>query len=165
MLPLDASGYGRLIGATARGALALHHELAGTDLSPFRIVLLPEPDLNIVCFAVVHPELATLEACNALVARTHARMSVAAGRAAKDVGYFVTKTVLRAEEYGDAVVPLAAELGFTADEYRRAGGVAVLRSTVMNPFFAEHRGKTDHLEGFVTALRAELAAALVEVTR
>ena len=92
-------------------------------------------------------------------------MSVAAGRAAKDVGYFVTKTVLRAEEYGDAVVPLAAELGFTADEYRRAGGVAVLRSTVMNPFFAEHRGETDHLEGFVTALRAEFAAALVEVTR
>lgn len=164
VLPLDASGYGRLIGATARGALALHAQLAAIDLSPFRIVLLPEPDLNIVCFAVAHPELETLEQSNALVARAHARMSVAAGRAAKDVGYFVTKTVLRAEEYGDAVVPLAEALGFSAEDYRRAGGVAVLRSTVMNPFFAERRGRTDHLEGFVAALAAELAAALAEGT-
>ncbi|MEZ5313565.1 MAG: hypothetical protein R2862_07875 [Thermoanaerobaculia bacterium] len=127
-------------------------------------MLLPEPDLNIVCFAVAHAALATLEASNALIARVHARMSVVAGRAGKDVGYFVTKTILRSEEYGDVVVPLARELGHSADDYRRAGGIAVLRSTVMNPFFTEKRGRTDHLEGFLAALRSELAAALAEET-
>ncbi len=164
VLPLDASGYGRLIGATARGALALHRRLAESDFAPFRIVLLPEPDLNIVCFAVAHPQLASLEQANRLIGRAHARMSVAAGRPSREVSYFVTKTLLRAEEYGDAVLPLAHELGFAAEDYRRAGGVAVLRSTLMNPFFADRRGKTDHLEGFLAALRAELAAALEEVT-
>lgn len=162
VLPLDASGHGRLVGATARGALALHERLAAADLAPFRVVLLPEPDLNIVCFAVGHPELRSLEACNRLIGRVHARLSVAAGRAARDVPYFVTKTLLRAEEYGDTAVPLAEALGFTAADYRRAGGVAVLRSTLMNPFFAEPRGRTDHLGGFVAALRSELAAALAE---
>ncbi|MGE0639938.1 MAG: aspartate aminotransferase family protein [Thermoanaerobaculia bacterium] len=164
VLPLDAEGHGTLIGATARGALALHRRLATADFSPFRIVLLPEPDLNIVCFAVAHPALATLEASNALIARVHGRMSVVAGRAGKDVGYFVTKTILRSEEYGDVVVPLARELGHSVDDYRRAGGIAVLRSTVMNPFFTEKRGRTDHLEGFLAALRSELAAALAEET-
>jgi hypothetical protein len=62
VLPLDSRGYGKLIGETARGALVLHRRLTAGDWGRFRVVPLPAPDLNIVCFAVGHPALTSLEA-------------------------------------------------------------------------------------------------------
>lgn len=55
VLPLDSRGYGKLIGAAASGALALHRRLTAEDWAPFVVVPLPKPDLNIVCFAISHP--------------------------------------------------------------------------------------------------------------
>jgi hypothetical protein len=73
----------------------------------------------------------------------------------------VTKTVLRAGEYGRAAEPTVRALGFTPGDYARAGGVAVLRCTVMNPFLAARRGKVDFIQGFTRALGEVMAAELV----
>jgi glutamate/tyrosine decarboxylase-like PLP-dependent enzyme len=153
-LPLDSSGYGRLIGETARGAMRLHRGITEADWSPFRAVALPPPDLNIVCFVLGHPDLTTLEANNDFISRLHRRMSVGQtpyGRAAPD--YFVTMTILRADEYRDSAVPLVEKLGFSAEDYRRAGGLSVIRCTVMDPFLGGSRGRTDHVQGLIRAVR------------
>jgi glutamate/tyrosine decarboxylase-like PLP-dependent enzyme len=160
VLPLDASGYGRLIGETARGALLLHRRITGGDWSPFRVVPLPRPDLNIVCFAIGHASLRTLDATNAFVDRVYRAMSVGPHRTARQLDYFVTKTTLRVGEYGRSAIPLVEALGFTEDDYRAAGGLTVIRSTVMDPFLAQHRGRTDHIEGFVDTLRSVLVEVL-----
>ena len=160
VLPLDASGYGRLIGETARGALMLHRRLEGGDWSPFRLVPLPKPDLNIVCFALGHPALETLEQANDFVDRVYRAMSVGEERNARQLDYFVTKTVLRTGEYGRSALPTVERLGFTAEDYRRAGGLSVIRCTVMDPFLASRRGRTDYLEGFSATLRRVLQEEL-----
>ncbi len=164
VLPLDARGYGRLIGASSRGALALHRRLAAGDFSPFHLSLLPPPDLNIVCFAVGHPSLGTLSETNQFVHRLYQALSLSTETTAthrvERPDYFVTKTVLRAEEYGGAAVPVAARLGFDEAAYREAGGVAVLRCTVMDPFLAASRDRVDYLEGFAATLRQVMVAAL-----
>jgi len=149
VLPLHAGGYGRLIGETARGARRLHRALAEAAWAPFRCVLLPETDLNIVCFAFAHPKLGTLEENNAFIQRVHAAMSPVPSRPARHLDYFVSKTLLRADEYGEAGEQVALQLGYTAGDYRRAGGIAVLRSAVMNPEVAAPRGRVDFLAGFV----------------
>ncbi|HEU0054568.1 MAG TPA: pyridoxal-dependent decarboxylase, partial [Longimicrobium sp.] len=143
VLPLDARGYGRLIGETARGALILHRRLSAGDWAPFRVVPLPAPDLNLVCFGVGHPSLATLEETNAFVDRIYRAMSVSDARAARTLEYFVTKTELRQPEYGDAAVPLVEALGFTRDDYLRVGAVAVIRCTVMDQHLGSSRGRVD----------------------
>jgi glutamate/tyrosine decarboxylase-like PLP-dependent enzyme len=153
VLPLNASGYGRLIAATARGALALHNRLESEDWSPFSLVLLPRPDLNIVCFAIRHPSHTTLEAANAFCDRVYRSMSVGPDRPARQIDYFVTKTTLRREEYGASAVPLVEKLGFSEEDYHRADGLEVIRCTVMDPFLTIRTGRTDHVEGFVAALR------------
>ncbi|MBA4155916.1 MAG: hypothetical protein H0X65_00375 [Gemmatimonadetes bacterium] len=160
VLPLDARGYGRLIGETARGALALHRRIDGGDWSPFQVVLLPRPDLNIVCFAIGHPSFQTLEATNDFCERIYRAMSVGEERAARQIDYFVTKTVLRTGEYGRSVVPILDRLGFSYDDYVRAGGVSVIRCTVMDPFLAARRGRTDYIEGFMRSLREVMRAQL-----
>ena len=162
VLPLDATGYGRLIGDAARGALALHDALATAELSPFRLVLLPRPDVNIVCFAIRHPQLGALEDSNELAERVYRAMSLGSGRPLRALDYLVTKTVLQPREYGHAADPVVEGLGFTHDDYLRAGGIAVVRCTVMDPFLAARRGNTDHIEQFIETLgrvmRDEVAA-------
>jgi glutamate/tyrosine decarboxylase-like PLP-dependent enzyme len=153
VLPLDSRGYGRLIGETARGALMLHRRIAGGDWAPFNLVPLPRPDLNIVCFAVGHPSLRSLEETNQLCDRIYRAMSVGADGNARKLDYFVTKTVLRRGEYGRSALPIVRALGFGEEDYERAGGVGVIRCTVMDPFLASDRGPRDHIEGFVETLR------------
>jgi glutamate/tyrosine decarboxylase-like PLP-dependent enzyme len=160
VLPLDSTGYSRLIGETARGALLLHRRLSGGDFHPFRIVLLPPPDLNIVCFSAGHPSFGSLEEANAFVDRLYLAMSVGQGFTGPNPGYFVTKTILRSSEYGKAALPMVRSLGFEEADYVRAGGLSVIRCTVMDPFLADRRGRTDHLEGFATTLRRVLEEQL-----
>jgi glutamate/tyrosine decarboxylase-like PLP-dependent enzyme len=162
VLPLNSSGYGRLVGETAKGSMALHRRIASGDWAPFRMVMLPPSDLNIVCFTVGHPALETLERTNAFVHRIYRAMS-ASPDSPRRPDYYVTKTELRAGEYGRAAHPTVEALGFTSSDYERAGGVAVLRCTVMDPFLATRRGKVDFIRGFVHTLgevmRAELHSA------
>ncbi|MFL5560459.1 MAG: pyridoxal phosphate-dependent decarboxylase family protein [Gemmatimonadaceae bacterium] len=163
VLPLDATGYGRLIGDAARAALALHEALTACDLSPLRLVLLPRPDVNIVCFAVGHPGFSGLDQSNALVERVYRAMSIGGGRSLRQLDYLVTRTTLQPREYARSVDPLLEALGFTHADYLRAGGLGVLRCTVMDPFFASRRGKTDHIAGFIATLGRVLNAELGEM--
>lgn len=160
VLPLDSSGYGRLIGETARGALLLHRRIGSGDWGPFTLVPLPLPDLNIVCFAIGHPSLATLEDTNDFAGRVYAAMSVSGDRSARQLDYFVTKTVLRAREYAHAADPILHSLGFSYEDYERAGGVSVIRCTVMDPFLGSRRGRMDFIGGFAKTLRQVLDSVL-----
>ncbi|HEX6965602.1 MAG TPA: pyridoxal-dependent decarboxylase [Gemmatimonadaceae bacterium] len=159
VLPLDERGYGYLIERTVVGARRLYTALAAADLAPFRIVLLPEPDINIVCYVIHHPALSTLEATNALNERIYEQMSLSQpGRAPQ---YIITRTRLQSPVYDGAVAPVLEALGVcTIDEWKRCSdGLVVLRSTVMDPFAAEPSPAPDHVGGFVTALRAACEAA------
>jgi glutamate/tyrosine decarboxylase-like PLP-dependent enzyme len=160
VMPLDARGYGRLIGETARGALILHRRLAAGDWGPFRLVPLPSPDLNLVCFALGHASLRSLEETNAFVGRVYGAMSVNDAHSARSLDYFVTKTELRQPEYGESAIPLVEALGFDRDDYLRAGALAVIRCTVMDPFLARSGGRVDFVGGFATTLRRVLEAEL-----
>jgi glutamate/tyrosine decarboxylase-like PLP-dependent enzyme len=160
VLPLDERGYGRLIGETARGALTLHRRISTASWDPFVVVPLPEPDLNIVCFGVGHPELETLEETNEFMARIYRAMSVSEEQRSRELDYFVTKTMLKSESYGRSAHPVVEGLGFTPEDYRRAGGVEVIRCTVMDPFLASGRGRVDFIEGFIAELKRTFARVL-----
>ena len=160
-LPLDERGYGYLIERTAAGARRLHRCLAAADFSPFRVILLPEPDINIVCYLLAHPALTTLAETNALNERIYGRMSLS--RRDDDPEYIITRTRLRSPMYDGAVDPLLVALGVcTTDEWKASGdeGLVVLRSTVMDPFLVAGPPAPDHLGGFVHALLRAASASI-----
>ena len=125
------------------------------------MVLLPVPDINIVCYLLTHPRLTSLAAVNAFNERIYGRMSL--GRREDDPEYIITRTRLRSPMYDGAVDPLLAALGVcTPDEWKASGdeGLVVLRSTVMDPFLVAGPPAPDHIGGFIEALRKAAVASL-----
>jgi glutamate/tyrosine decarboxylase-like PLP-dependent enzyme len=154
VLPLDERGYGYLIERTVAGARRLHAALSAADLSPFRAVMLPVPDINIVCYILTRPSLTTRRSVNDFNERVYARMSLARGDGAPE--YIITRTRLRSPAYDGAVDPLLAALGVgSVEEWKASGeeGLVVLRSTIMDPFLAAPPPAPDHVSGFLAALR------------
>jgi glutamate/tyrosine decarboxylase-like PLP-dependent enzyme len=173
VLPLDERGYGYLIERTVAGAHRLHAALrSSTVLTPFRAVVAPEPDLNIICYIMHHPALRTLTEVNAFNEQIYAHMSQESPGATPE--YIITRTRFQSPTYDGAIDSLLAELGVCTPEAWRASaneGLVVLRSTVMDPFLAPPSlggapvDYLDHVAGFVTALRRSCEGALHRVGR
>ena len=164
VLPLDERGYGWLVERTVAGARRLHAALSDARLGEFRVVTLPAPDINIVCYVVVHQRADTLERVNALNEGVYARMSLAVPGANPE--YIITRTRFQSPMYDGAVDPLLEAVGVCTPEAWRASGsegLVVLRSTVMDPFLADSRVTTDHVSGFVAALTRAAEASLGEL--
>jgi len=167
VLPLDERGYGYLIERTAIGARMLRDALAAAELGEFSVHVLPEPDINIVCFVVRHTGAGTLASLNAFNEAIYRRMSINAATPSPE--YIITRTRFRTPMYDGAMAPILAALGVaTVDEWKAAGseGLVVLRSTVMDPFLASTAQGTNHVAGFLAALgraaKAELLASARE---
>lgn len=161
VLPLDERGYGHLVARTVQGARRLYTTLDETDIRPFRLVLLPEPDINIVCYIATHDSLESLEQINSLNEGVYARMSLNTPGATPE--YIITRTRFHSPMYDGAVDPLLDELGVDVEDWKApgSGGLVVLRSTVMDPFLGEGAGAS-HAEGFLGALHRACEAALPE---
>jgi glutamate/tyrosine decarboxylase-like PLP-dependent enzyme len=153
VIPLDERGYGYLIERTVVGARRLHAGLASADLAPFRVVLLPLPDINIVGYLVTHPSLTSLSSVNAFNEQIYARLSLA--REDRSPEYIITRTRLRSPAYDGAIEPILAALAVGSMTEWIAGGadgLVVLRSTIMDPFLSAEPPAPDHVGGFVAAL-------------
>jgi glutamate/tyrosine decarboxylase-like PLP-dependent enzyme len=161
VIPLDERGYGYLVERTVAGARRFHAALAAADLSPFRAVMLPVPDINIVCYLLCHPSLPTLRAVNDFNEQVYTHMSLA--RTDGRPEYIITRTRLRSPAYDGAIDPILAALAVgSVAEWRASGaeGLVVLRSTIMDPFLVAPPPAPDHVSGFVGALRRACEAVL-----
>ena len=161
VLPLNEKGYGFLIEQTMAGARRLHAALCAAELAPFRVVLLPVPDINIVCYVVFHPSLDSLESLNAFNERVYVQMSLARPDGAPE--YIISRTRLHSPMYDGAVDPILAALEVcSVAEWKARGddGLVVLRSTVMDPFLVAPAPAPDHVAGYIAALRRAGNAAL-----
>jgi glutamate/tyrosine decarboxylase-like PLP-dependent enzyme len=154
-IPLDERGYGYIIERTAAGAHRLHAALATADASPFRIVPLPSPDLNIVCFIVCPPQPFSLSELNELNADIYAALSVQHPYDAPE--YVISRTVLRSPVYQGVVEPLLGRIDDTLLRDWPEQGLVVLRAAVTDPFLATAEPGARHLAGFVRAVRESAA--------
>lgn len=163
VLPLDERGYGWLVGRTMRGARQLHAALSEANMAPFRMVVLPAPDINLVCCVIHHPVLTSLESINHLNEGIYAELSP--GGNGDEPDYYISRTRFQSPMYDGAVAPLLAELGHAdMNAWRASGaeGLVVLRFTVMDPFLGAPPPAPDHVSGFIAALHRAAEAALQE---
>jgi glutamate/tyrosine decarboxylase-like PLP-dependent enzyme len=149
-IPLNSAGHGKIIASTMKAARELHALLGSSDFGAFRVIRLPEPDLNIVCFLLHHPSLVTLSALNALNEMIYKQLSPDAEMSAP---YMISRTRLTSPASDGAIGPLLSSIGEDGESYREAigEGLTVLRATVMNPFSVD--ANPDYLHGLIDAVR------------
>lgn len=137
----------------------------------FTIIPLHRADSNIICWLVrvvlengeVDSSIPLSEA-NALNEKLFGRLSIGNGEyvnASNAYDYFVSKTIFGSSFYSyESLEPIMKKLKISEEEYL-AHGVYVLRTTVMNPFYAlaKQRGK-DYLDEYVTCIHANIEAEL-----
>ena len=167
LIPLDATGHGRLIQQTVRNAAELHALLENYPdwgKTACVAVTLTPPGSNIVCYAFVRKgagsRLADINRLNASIYNRFTVPEEGTGRI-YDQKFFVSRTTLTAGQYRTTTVqPMLERLGASEEEYRREG-VFLLRSVLMNPWYEAAKCKGRY---FLAELVEELYLAADELS-
>jgi glutamate/tyrosine decarboxylase-like PLP-dependent enzyme len=158
LIPLDNSGHGLLVRETIRNAYELHALLEGFGDSSMRAHCLCLPGSNIVCYAFAPRDGgATLAELNTLNDRIYRRFTLHEDERVYNQSFFVSRTTLSSSRYSqDAVQDFLDRLGAAVTDYQ-TNGVFLLRSVLMNPWYAEAKARGRYFLSELTAALFEAA--------
>ncbi|MDA8124355.1 MAG: pyridoxal-dependent decarboxylase [Deltaproteobacteria bacterium] len=162
VVPLNVTGYGRIIGASIEGAYRFYRSLlAQQPLAvggrQFEVIPLARPDINIVDYAFHEKGNPSLEAMNRLNQALYVQCSYKSGPVY--VNDFITsKTALTAEEYGETPRAYVEKFGIAAAEWDRLESVYVLRSCFLTPYLTRHTTYDACWQNFRQAMERALTA-------
>ena len=164
VIPLNVTGYGKIIGRSVEGAARFYHSLlsAGTldaENRKFRVAPLTRPDFNIVDFAFNEEGNASLKAMDEVNQKVYDRCSYKSGPVYSD-SWITSKTNLSFDNYGDAPRAFVAKLGIPADEWDRVKNVYVLRSCVLTPYLTRGATYTGYWNNFMNTMQKTLGLAV-----
>lgn len=165
-IPLDATGYGVIIGEAMAGTRRLLDAIHAYNRSRTGRRLLPihGPDLNVLCLVAATDATTDLASLNALNREVHRRFSTVSEHLVFSYDFLISQTALSVTQYRPAlqaqVTPQAPALAFDGAFCGGETAVTVLRLAVMNPFFGKGTVDVD----FVATLVAALDQAMAEAT-
>jgi len=160
VLPLNITGYGRLIGASIEGAQKLynmvqtveHFEINGTKL---KFATLIRPDFNMVDFAFNIEGNTDLEKMNQLNLDLYNLSSYVSGPVFKD-DFITSHTKLDYEDYRDAPRELAGRLGIPKEEWDKVHSLRVMRACVLTPYFMSDKVTENYWQKYVESMKGKL---------
>ena len=161
VVPLNVSGYGRIIGKTIDAATAFHQSLEASEPfvssngKTFAVRPLTVPDLNMVTFLFNEKGNEDLAVMNRINEHVYERCSYVSGPVYRN-DFITSKTFFTPEEYGDAPIASMERMGIPATEWSRVKKLFVLRSTVMTPFLSSHASFEKYWGNFVGTMQAVL---------
>jgi tyrosine decarboxylase len=165
LIPLNVTGYGRIIGRSIEGAQMLSKALMEKKYltvngRKFQVEPLAEkPDFNIVCMAFNEVGNTDLDAMNNLNQKIYDESSYVSGPVYKN-DWITSKTDLAREDYGDAPRNFVKRLGIPEEEWNRVGSVYVLRVCLLNPFISHDEHFDVLWAGFLEILKEKLAMTI-----
>lgn len=138
VVPLNISGYGRIMGCSIEGAHRFYQALKVAPLLEFPdkdyvVYPLTEPDFNMVDFAFNEARNQNLEEMNTLNQKIYEQCSYKSGPVYTNE-FIASKTDLAHEEYGDAPKSFVGKFDIPEEEWDRVQSVYVLRSCVLTPY-------------------------------
>lgn len=156
VVPLNITGYGRLIGASIEGAYRFYRSLLADpplalDGRSFEVIPLARPDLNIVDYAFHEKGNPSLGAMNRLNQALYEQCSYKSGPLY--VNDFITsKTALTRQEYGETPSSYGEKFGIDPAEWERLGSISVLRSCILTPYLTRAATFADYWRTFRGAM-------------
>jgi len=157
VVPLNVTGYGRIIGYSIEGAYRFYHSLLAAGPievggRTFEVIPLARPDINIVDYAFHEKGNSSLEAMNRLNQAIYAECSYKSGPIYTN-DFITSKTALTREEYGETPRSFVRKFGLQAGEWDSLGSVYVLRSCILTPYLMGHTTYEAYWANFMGAMQ------------
>lgn len=137
VVPLNVSGYGKLVGSTIECAQRFRSFIGDLEFNvkgkTVKVYPLDRPDFNMVDWVLKVEGCTNLAETNELNEKMFALASYEDG----DVylNHFITShTTFAHTEYGDSPLPFVEGMGFSRDEWDKVQEVTLLRAAIMTPY-------------------------------
>lgn len=158
-LPLNITGYGRLIGASIEGAMNLYEYLSDkkfvVDGKEIILHTLIRPDFNMVDFAFNEVGNTDLEKMNQLNHDFYEEASyVRGGLYSND--FITSHTDFAVPDYGDSPFGYVNNIGISREEWDKVQKVTVLRACVLSPFLNDKKVFAEYMEKIEKAIQDKL---------
>lgn len=161
-LPLDVSGYGRLVASGMQTAHRFRDFLSDLSFTigsrVVRAYPLHRPDFNMVDWVFKADDMTSLTEVNALNQKIYDLSSYLAGHEYNNI-FITSHTTFSTDDYGESPVRFIESLGFDAAEWARVKSVTLLRASILDPYL-----NSDDLFAYYTAaIKAAFTLRLTEV--
>lgn len=163
-LPLNVSGYGKLIGASMEAAARFHNFLSGLtfDVNGKTIEVYPvnKPDFNMVDWVYKEKGNTDLAAQNALNEKMYDYTVYLTGPVYLN-RFLSSHTTFSQDEYGDSPLPFVESIGYTKDDWDKTKQLTIMRAAIMTPYV-----NNDELFNFyANAIKEAMQKKLEEVVK
>ncbi|MCI2955664.1 tyrosine decarboxylase [Staphylococcus caprae] len=155
VLPLNISGYGKLIGASIEGALRFYDFLNQQSFKvgdkEIEVHSLVRPDFNMVDYVFKEKGNNDLVEMNKLNHAFYEQASYVAENIYNNE-FITSHTEFAISDYGNSPLNFVKDLGFSEEEWYRAGKVTILRAAVLTPYMNEQ----ENFEKYVPKIQAAM---------
>ncbi|MPQ42556.1 pyridoxal phosphate-dependent decarboxylase family protein [Clostridium tarantellae] len=164
-LPLNITGYGRLIGASIEGGQNLYSKIVATkqyeiDGTVVEIHPLVKLEFNMVEYVLNIKGNTNLVKMNALNYAVYKKLSYFTEPYANDL--ILSHTLFDYSDYGNSPLDLIERCGMSKDEWDKVHTVTLLRSCVCNPFLNKPDVFKYYAEQFDKAIVKRLKEVFIE---
>lgn len=159
VLPLNVTGFGKLIGASIEGAFRFYDFINGLEfkVGDKTIVMhaLTHPDFNMVDYVFNEKGNTDLKVMNDLNDAFYSYASYDKG-GTYDNEFITSHTDFAVPDYGDSPLDFVKSLGFSLEEWDKEQKVTILRASAMSPYVCEEEVFNDYSTKIQQAIQDKL---------
>lgn len=163
IMPLNVSGYGKLLGRSIEAANRFHDFLKGLSFNingtEVEVNPLTDPDYNMVDWTFNIKGNTNLTKMNDLNLKFYQKASFVGGPVYNN-DFITSHTDFTTDGYGNSPLKYVESLGFSEDEWNKAKSVGILRACVLTPFLYDRDNFADYAEKIKAAMEEKLTAIL-----
>ena len=162
VLPLNASGYGKLQGASVEGSHRYYNFLKDLSFNingkTIEAHPLINPDFNMVDYVLQEKGNNSLADINKLNHDFYEEASYVKG-SLYSKEYIVSHTDFAIPDYGDSPLAFVKSLGVSEDDWKQVGKVTVIRASVMTPYM----NKAENFDYFAPKIKLAMKQDLENI--
>lgn len=163
IMPLNVSGYGKLLGRSIEAANRFYDFLKGLSFNingtEVEVNPLTDPDYNMVDWTFNIKGNTNLTKMNDLNLKFYQKASFVGGPVYNN-DFITSHTDFAIDGYGNSPLKYVESLGFSEDEWNKVKSVGILRACVMTPYLYDRDNFADYAEKIKAAMEEKLTAIL-----
>ncbi|WP_106766746.1 tyrosine decarboxylase [Paenibacillus faecalis] len=168
VLPLNVTGYGKLMGASIEGAFYFYNFLKDRKFhvngKTINVYPLTKPDFNMIDYVFNEEGNTDLGVMNKLNNEFYGHASYVKGGLYYNE-FLTSHTDFAVPDYGNSPLPFVKSLGFSEEEWEREQKVTVLRACAMSPYVNDKEVFDEYAEKIEAAIQTKLETIFNEMEK